>query len=614
MVTPHTSTGGDRMIGTARKAAYLLRHESKLKWAFVVVVAIGVTVVEAFGALLVFVLLGLIAAPDTPLDLPIVGDLRALPFLAGRDDVAVWVAAAVVVFFVVRSFIVLGQLYVHDRLAHNAGARLAVRVLSAYLAMPYALHLRRNSSELIRNAYDSVRAVTSEIIIPSVRFISHAVLAAGMIAVLFYAAPLATLLAIVFLAPVVLVLLRVVQPRLKQLGRGRQLMSKENLNILQQSLHGIREVILFDRADFFRRRFTQRQNATARITYLNRVAQEIPQLLIETLLISFIAGFFILSVTLQRSPEETLAVLGLFAYAALRLQPSLQKIVQSLNSMRFAGAAVDNIYDDLHSIEAAEAKAAELEHLSSSTVQGESPPEIRLEGVSFRYLPDGDDVLRSIDLVITPGESIGIVGPTGGGKSTLLDVIAGLLVPTDGRVVINGVDLRSCTKSWQRCLGVVPQNIFLIDDTIRRNIALGIPDRDIDKRRIDRAVELAQLSTFIEDLPAGLDTVVGERGIRMSGGQRQRVAIARAMYDDPPVLIFDEGTSALDNLTEAEFMAALERVGGDRTVITVAHRLTTVRRCDRILMIDGGRIRDAGTYDELLARNSGFRASVQRSG
>jgi ATP-binding cassette, subfamily B, bacterial PglK len=599
------------VTSTPRKVLYLLSKESRLKWAGVVLVAIGVTGVEAAGALLVFLLLGLIAAPDAPIDLPVVGELRELPLFAGRDDVAVWVAAAVVVFFVVRSVLVLAQLYIHDRLAHNAGARLAVRVLTAYLAMPYALHVRRNSSELIRNAYDSVRAITNEIIIPSVRLISHSVLALGMITVLFVAAPGATLLAIAFLGPVILLLLRVVQPRLKKLGRGRQRMSQENLNLLQQSLHGIREVILFDRAAFFQQRFMRRQYATARITYLNRVAHELPQLLIETVLIVFIAGFFILSVTLQRSPEETLAVLGLFAYAALRLQPSLQKIVQSLNSMRFAGAAVDNIYDDLVAVEG----LAQLDSAEGAPADGRpaSAPELALEAVSFRYLPEGEPVLDTIDLVIRPGESIGVVGPTGGGKSTLIDVMTGLLAPSEGRVLIDGIDLRTCTRRWQRTLGVVPQTVFLIDDTIRRNIALGVPDDQVDEDSVRRAVELAQLTTFMQELPQGLDTVVGERGVRMSGGQRQRVAIARAMYRDPAVLVFDEGTSALDNLTEAEFMAALDQVGGDRTVITVAHRLTTVRRCDRIVMIDGGRVVDSGSYDELLERNAGFRLSVQRS-
>jgi ATP-binding cassette, subfamily B, bacterial PglK len=596
--------------GTAGKCFYMLRQESRLKWTAIILVAIGVTGVEAVGALLVFLLIGLITAPDAPIELPFVGELSNLPLIANQDDAVIWLAAAVAFFFVFRGVLVLGQLYAHDRLAHNAGARLAVRLLAAYLVMPYALHVQRNSSELIRNAYESVRALTGEIIIPAVRLLSHGVLALGMIGVLFYAAPIATLFALGFLGPVVFLLLRVIHPRLKKLGRGRQRLSKENLNILQQSLHGIREVILFDRADFFRERFAKRQYQTARITYLNRVAQEIPRVLIETVLVVFIAGFFIASVTLQRSPEETLAVLGLFAYTALRLQPSLQKVVQSLNSIRFGGAAVDNIYDDLILIDSSH--RPEPESTPGEGIDTRATPDLRLENVGFRYTPSGEPVLSNIDIHVEPGQSIGIIGPTGGGKSTLLDIMAGLLEPTEGRVLIDGVDLRTVTRDWQRRLGVVPQAIFLIDDTVRRNIALGVPDRDIEDAQVHKAVELAQLATFIDQLPNGLDTKVGERGIRMSGGQRQRIAIARAMYRDPPVLIFDEGTSALDNLTEAEFMDALETIGGDRTLITVAHRLTTVKRCDRILLVEGGRIVGTGSYDELMANNPTLITTIDR--
>jgi ATP-binding cassette, subfamily B, bacterial PglK len=590
---------------TLRKCAYLLRQESRLRWAAVLVVAVFVSGVEAVGALLVFLLLGLVTSGEADLDLPVIGSADNLPLVGSSDHVVVWLAAAVAIFFVIRGALLLGQLYVQDRLAHHAGARLAVRLFTAYLSMPYAFHLQRNSAELIRNANESVKALTSEIIIPSVRLVSHTVLALGMLAVLVYAAPLATVFAVGFLGPVVFVLLRLVHPRLKKLGRGRQRLSKANLSLLQVALHGIREVLLFDRAAYFIRKFRGQQLATARIVYTNRIAQEIPRVLIETVLVVFIAVFFILSTTLDRSPEETLAVLGLFAYAALRLQPSLQKIVQSLNSIRFAGAAVDNVYDDLISIEPVMAR--ELRHSETDSLSYPvPPPRIELRGVGYRYPGASEPALRHVDLVIEPGSSIGIVGPTGGGKSTLLDVLSGLLPPTEGEVLIDGVELQSLGRGWRGMLGVVPQTIFLTDDTIRRNIALAERDDAIDERRLQRALDVAQLGTFIAELPDGLDTRVGERGVRISGGQRQRVAIARALYRDPTVLLFDEGTSALDSLTEAEFVAALEALGQDRTRITVAHRLTTVRNCDQILVIDGGTVIDSGTYDELRDRNSLF--------
>jgi ATP-binding cassette, subfamily B, bacterial PglK len=601
-VKHRTRFGGE----TVRRVRYLLREERPWRWVLVVLLAIVVTLVEAGGAVAVFVLLGLVAAPEASLEVPFLGDLQTIQGSVPRDTFIVWLAAGVAVFFIIRGLVILLQLYVQDRLAHNAGARLSTRLLGAYLQMPYVLHVRRNSAELIRNAYDSVRALTTELLMPAVRLIASTAMAIGLLAVLFLAAPVATSLALGVLLPLVLLLLRWVQPRLKRLGQRRQLLQKQSLQVLQQALHGIREVTLFGRGSYFLRVFRTRQRALARVTYSNRVLQEVPRTLLETGLVVFIAAFFVVSITIQQSPEEVLAVLGLFAYVALRLQPSLQKIVQSLNSIRFAGEAIDNIYDDLHLVEFA-VSVGGGNGLRSESPEMSGPGRINLEGVDFRYTEHAEPALRDISLEIAPGESIGVVGPTGGGKSTFIDVVSGLLEPTSGAVLIDGRDLRISTAAWQRRLGVVPQTVFLIDDSLRRNIALGYKDADIDEHRVHRAVAMAQLNEMVQALPDGLDTMVGERGIRLSGGQRQRVAIARALYRDPEVVIFDEGTSALDNITEGELLEALRSLRGERTIIAVAHRLTSVRECDRIVVLEAGRIVDVGTYEELRQRNAQFR-------
>ncbi|MEY3019528.1 MAG: hypothetical protein RLZZ272_512 [Actinomycetota bacterium] len=212
-----------------------------------------------------------------------------------------------------------------------------------------------------------------------------------------------------------------------------------------------------------------------------------------------------------------------------------------------------------------------------------------------------------MDLTIRRGETIGICGSTGGGKTTLVDVLTGLIPPTRGRILVDGVDLAGRERAWQAATGVVPQTVFLTDDSLRANIALGVRPKDIDRDALAAAVDLAQLRDFVSSLPDGLDTVVGERGVRVSGGQRQRIAIARALYRRPELLVFDEGTSALDNLTERELIAALDRLRGSHTVVMVAHRLSTIRDADRVVLVEGGRIAAQGTYDELLATNAAFR-------
>jgi ATP-binding cassette subfamily C protein len=228
---------------------------------------------------------------------------------------------------------------------------------------------------------------------------------------------------------------------------------------------------------------------------------------------------------------------------------------------------------------------------------------IAFERVSFSYGGGARDALSGIDLEITQGESIGVIGPTGSGKSTLVDMLLGLVVPTTGRVTVDGRDIAEATASWQRNIGVVPQSVFLIDDTVRRNVAFGVPDSAIDEAALAEAASLAQLDEVIAGLPNGFDTRLGELGVRLSGGQRQRVAIARALYIRPSVLVFDEGTSALDNATEAEFVRALERLRGQRTILTVAHRLSTVEPCDRVVLVREGRIAGGGTLTEVSARN-----------
>jgi ATP-binding cassette, subfamily B, bacterial PglK len=233
--------------------------------------------------------------------------------------------------------------------------------------------------------------------------------------------------------------------------------------------------------------------------------------------------------------------------------------------------------------------------------------ELRLERVTFRYEQADRDALQGIDLVIHPGEQIGICGPTGGGKTTLTDIITGLLDPTSGRVTVDDRDLVDVEREWQANLGIVAQMVFLTDDALRRNVALGVPDDKVDDAALREAVKLAQLEPFVADLPEGLDTIVGERGVRVSGGQRQRIAIARALYRKPEILIFDEGTSALDNATEAQMMSAIEQLRGEHTIILVAHRLSTVRNADRIVFLEDGRATGIGSFDELRTTNTVFR-------
>ena len=288
----------------------------------------------------------------------------------------------------------------------------------------------------------------------------------------------------------------------------------------------------------------------------------------------------------------------------MRILPALHSIVLRVNTVRFGAYAIRDIHRDWTQLAPPPDAAAE------DAAAASAPPLVRrivVENVSFTYEKGVRPALADVNLQIECGESVGIVGATGAGKTTLVDILLGLLEPSAGRVLVDGRDIRKNLRAWQRQLGYVPQAIYLADDTIARNVALGLDDETIDRDRVAIVVHMAQLEPFMETLPKGLDTLVGERGVRLSGGQRQRVAIARAIYHDPQVLFFDEATAALDNQTEQELTRSINALQGQKTLIIVAHRLTTVRNCDRLFLLDDARLVDVGSYDELGARSERFR-------
>lgn len=589
------------MIDVLRKVLYLSGRATRRQWLAVVVLAVVVSLVEASGTFLIALLLGLLAG-DGDASLPVVGDIQR--YFPGTSDarLLLTVGVAVGVFFVFRSLAILCQHYVQYRVAESVGAQVATRLLAGYLSMPAERHVQRNSSELVRNVSDSVIRMVSEGLVPGVQLLAKLSMVVGICLVLLLTNALATLGAVAVIAPATWVVLRAVQPRVKRLGRTAKTMIRNNLQSLQESLAGWRDIRILGREHAFVEAYARDRRRLARTRYLQRTAAQVPRVSIETSIVLFIAAFVGVA-TAAGNTQETLPVLGLFGYAAVRLMPEMNTITHNLNSLRFVGPAVDDIYEDMVALETTTAAPGHVvPHLLQRAIV--------LDAVSYRYPGARRDALHDIDIEIRAGQSVGIVGATGGGKSTLVDVLLGLLEPAAGRVLVDGIDIRDMRREWHASIGMVPQAIFLVDDTIERNIALGVPDAEIDHAAVAEAVRLAQLEGFVDALPDGLHTRVGERGTRLSGGQRQRLAIARALYRRPSVLIFDEGTSALDNETEQALLQALERLQGGRTTITVAHRLTTVRNCDLVLLMKDGRVADRGTFRELELRNASLRSSL----
>jgi ATP-binding cassette subfamily C protein len=495
---------------------------------------------------------------------------------------------------------------------NNAKALVAGEMLDGYLSMPYLFHTQRSSAELIRNTYQGTGKMVQGVVLPAIALATEVLLGVSLIITLIVLAPQAMLVTAAGLTITLLVIQRFVRPRLSALSHETEKASTESIGAIQQALGGIRDIKLLQREDAFAAVHLRARFAIASASYRSAVLARISPLAIETSLILAIVGVFILATTGEGSEQRTLATLAVFAYVGLRLQPILQRLIGFLNTLDKNRAVVEILVSDRHLIK--DWQDSVTSDAGGSTggrsQRGDAfQREIRFEGVSFAYSEGGPNVLTDIDLAIKRGEFIGICGPTGGGKSTLIDLLVGLLHPTSGEVRIDGIALERRPLWWWNQLGVVSQNVFLTDDTLRNNIAFGQSrGMERDHERLKRCITRAQLDAVLERLPDGLETLVGERGVRLSGGQRQRVAIARALYREPSVLVLDEGTSALDGATERALVAAIDEATHERTLIAIAHRISTIRNADRILVVADGKIQDIGTHDELLQRNELFRA------
>jgi ATP-binding cassette, subfamily B, bacterial PglK len=599
----------DRYLTIIRQAFHFIGSERSWRWWFLAAVSLVMTMMEAAGAALVYLLVAIISTPDASLTLPIIGDLTQVFPARSSREIKLWAAVFVGVFFVLRAGVVLVQQYVVSRLVNNSFALIAGRMLEGYLSMPYLFHTQRSSAELIRNTYQGTSKLMSGVVMPVLSIFTQLLLGIAMLATLVSLAPQAMLITSLGLAVTIVLIQRYVRPRLVELSKRSEVASTESIGAIQQALGGVRDIKLLRREDAFARMHLDARLTIAEVGYRSSVLARLSPLAIETSIILTIVAVFVLTTTGDTSNERTLATLALFAYVGLRIQPILQGLIGFLNTINKHEAVLQNLITDQHEIEEWQAAVEREGEPSAGAPSTRFTESLRFDGVSFAYRAENGEVLRDVDLTIHRGEFIGICGPTGGGKSTLVDLLVGLLQPTSGSITVDGVPLGRRPLWWWAQMGVVSQQVFLIDDTLRNNIAFG--DRvtgDVDEERLARCVRRAQLESVLLALPDGLDTVVGERGVRLSGGQRQRIAIARALYREPEVLVLDEGTSALDGATERALVAAIDEATHQRTLIAIAHRISTIRAADRIIVVNDGRIQDQGTYDELLQRSELFRA------
>lgn len=484
--------------------------------------------------------------------------------------------------------------------AERRRAELMVELLQAFQSRPYEYHLHHPSNVLINKVMGLTASYAGGTLRASLSILSDLIV---LIALATYLA-LSNWMALVILLGILGTVFWIVGPRLRRkLAESYQVFHRLSANILgdiSHSLAGLREIRILGREAYFRDRVHHSAFQFAEQTSFQSALQLIPRSAIEAAVVWFLVLFSFVVLGIQRDSAQVLPLLGTFAVAGVRLMPVATGLLNNISTLRASSALLHELAEDLRAIR----RDPPATGLPAADPDTPAPAfrELRLEGVHFRYRDASTDTLHNIDLHLQAGQMVGIIGRSGAGKSTLADLLIGLLQPSAGTVRVNGRDIREDVRSWQRTLAYIPQSIYLLDDSLRRNIALGVADHEVDEIRLAEVIHQSQLDRLVAGLPQGVATLVGERGVRLSGGQRQRVAIARALYFRREVLILDEATSALDSTTEREVVEAINAMHGQVTLIVIAHRVSTLQLCDHMIRVEQGQIVDSGPPAEVLAR------------
>ncbi|MES2358471.1 MAG: ABC transporter ATP-binding protein [Gemmatimonadota bacterium] len=524
-------------------------------------------------------------------------------FVNGTDsEMLVRATVTLALFFVLKNGYLLAMTYVQRRFIAGRQVTLSTRLLRTYLFSPYTFHLTRNTAELLRNINSEVNQVFSGVLLPLIALMSELLILILVGVLLFSVDPLSSGVALALIAGATAAYYGTIRRKISRLGRRQQASGAELIKWVNQGLGGIKETKVLGREAFFLDAYGRNVTEWVRAGTMLQMLNEFPRYLIETIAMCGMAVAVVVMVAAGRDIQSILPRMSLFAVAALRLMPSMNRMVGAATYLRYHRHAVDVVYHDVTETHADERASAGGDVVLKS--------EITLRDVTYQYPGADAPSVRDISLVIPRGASVGFVGASGAGKTTIIDVLLGLLKPTAGAVLVDGINIETGVRDWQRRIGYIPQTIYLSDDSLRRNIAFGLADSEIDDAAVWRAIAQAQLDMLVRSLPLGLDTFVGERGVRISGGQRQRVGIARALYHNPEVLVMDEATAALDHRTEKEITDVIHELRGSKTMIMIAHRLSTVRRCDILFVMADGRLVDQGGYDALVKASPVFQGMV----
>ncbi|SET40834.1 ABC transporter ATP-binding protein [Oceanicella actignis] len=592
----------------------MLTPAERRRFGLLLVMILAMGIIEAAGVASILPFLAVVSRPELTRENAVLRSLYELGGFESDESFLVALGAAVLGVILFNLAVKTATFYAMNRFAQMRAYSIASRLLTGYLSQPYAWFLNRHGADLAKSVLAEVDVVVNGAVLPAIKVIAYGAIVLFLVALIVAIDPFVALTAAAAVGGAYALVYLAARRLLARIGAERVRMNRARFRAAHETLGGIKEIKVLGLEAPAARRFRAPAERLARIRTLVAVIGELPRQLLEAILFGGMMALLLhMLLTREGGIAQIVPTLGLYAFAGARLFPAMQQLYRDLTALRFSLPTLEAMHADL----------------MATAPRGAPPPlpepperplglrrALELRGVSYVYPEAGRPALRGLDMTVPARTAVGLVGGTGAGKTTAVDVILGLLEPQEGALIVDGARIGpEQLRAWRRSIGYVPQQIYLADDSVAANIAFGVPPERIDMEAVRRAARIAELHDFVErDLPEGYATNVGERGVRLSGGQRQRIGIARALYHDPDVLVLDEATSALDNLTERAVMDAVRNLGRAKTIIMVAHRLSTVRGCDRIYLLEGGRVAASGTYDELIATSPAFRALAREGG
>lgn len=584
----------EKKVTMLQKISYLFDKKQKRQLVGLAVLILIGGVLETLGVSMMLPVVQVIMDPEAIMDNEIVGKIIDILHIQSERQLIILMLGTLIALFIIKNAYLLFQTYVQNTFVTRNRNRMISRVMREFLNRPYEEYLGADIPTVFRLT-DSDIPNAFELILVMIQMFTEIVVSAFICIVLVVVSPIMSIFIVVIFLAMTLMITKVLKPRLNKIGRTNQSIQSRIAKWRIQSIYGLKDVKVLHREEFFVRNYYESGAIGANVARNYAVLNNLPRLLIETVFIAAMLLFIMIYMLRGGDISVLIPQLSAFAVAAIRVMPGTNRINTYLSQIAYSQPCLDYLYDNLTESMKLDVNGSVTgltgaeQNVTEHKIEGLND-KIVLDHISFTYPNTEKPIFTDAHMEVKKGQSVGIMGPSGAGKSTIVDILLGLLHAQEGTITCDGINIFEDYASWLSKIGYIPQSIYLIDESIRDNIAFGIDADKIDDKRIWEVLEEAQLKEFVEELPEGLDTTIGDRGVRISGGQRQRLGIARALYHNPEILVFDEATSALDGDTEKAVMDAVNSFHGKKTMVIIAHRLNTIAKCDVIYKVENEKI------------------------